>query len=523
MLLLLVLACAVDPTPKPDEPVVWSDDLAPVLAERCVGCHASALAPYPLATWEDVSAVSTAIVAAVEAGRMPPWPFQEDACRSVPGSLGLTEEERALFLAWRDGGYLRGDGEPDTSPPLDPAPPRAADVTVSPPEPFEVTPVETDPYWCGYVSEPLPEERWVEGAEILVDTVSISHHGFVYAVPPTAQAAVDARDAGDPLPGFRCDGGLAMADGITLLAGWAPGSPAWWPGDGAYAAGVRVPAGSRLAVEMHYNTTALDMPATDSPAWKLWFAEERPPWTLITLPLADLDLAIPSGAVGWEESSTTRLPVDALLVSTAPHMHGLGRAVTTTLTRADGEEVCLTALEGWDFDWQFSYPAAGEGIPVNVTDTIQLTCTFDNPGDAEVQWGERTDEEMCLDYLAFVVPSDPDGVEGVCGDFAPCFSRCDTEDPLCALTCLAHSGEACLTCGSDAMFGDCTVGACLSEAMDLDACTRRCPDLESDYAGCISTTCAEAWGTYASCWRETFEAGICEEDHATCTGMTPGG
>lgn len=521
MLLLLLSACSGDPAPKDTDPVEWSKDLAPVMAKRCVGCHASALAPYPLSTWEDVAPLGPLIVASVEAGRMPPWPFDDESCRSVPGSLGLTDAERALFLAWREDGYLRGEGEADSSPPAEPTAPRAADLTAAPAEAFEVSPLETDPYWCAYTSEPFAEERWVEGAEIVVDNVSISHHGFVYAVPPAAQAEVDARDLADPLPGFRCDGGLAMADGITLIAGWAPGSPAWWPGESGYAAGVRVPAGSRLAVEMHYNTTSLDMPAADAPAWKLWFAAERPPWTLITLPLADLDLAIPAGATGWEETATTRLPVDALLVSTGPHMHGLGRGMSTTLTRADGEELCLTALDGWDFDWQFGYPVEGAGIPVDITDTLRLTCTFDNPGDAEVQWGERTDEEMCLDYLSFVVPSDPDGGEGVCGDFAPCFERCDPADPMCAMTCLAHSGEACLTCGTEAMFGDCTVGACLSDAIALDTCTRKCPGLESDYAECLSTTCAAEWSAYTTCWRDTFEAGTCAEDHAACTGMTP--
>ena len=522
--LLLLPACdgkKEDSTQDNATAVTWAQDVSPVIAERCVACHETALAPFPLATWDEVEPYAAWIVSVVDAGLMPPWPFQDDTCREVPGSLGLSAEEKALFAAWREGGYARGDGEGTTAAPASPTAPRPADARFGAELPFEVDPVETDPYWCAYASETFAEEVWIEGAEIALDSSAISHHGFVYAVPEPAQAAFDALDSAEPLPGFRCDGGLAMADGVTLLAGWAPGSPAWWPTAGADGTGVRVPAGSRLAVEMHYNTLALDGVTEDAPAWDLWIAESRPPWTQVTLPVVDLDLAIPAGAEGWTETATTRLPVDALLVGTGPHMHGLGRSVRTTLTRADGETVCLTDLDGWDFNWQFGYPTAAEGIPVSVTDTITLTCTYDNPGPGEVAWGERTDEEMCLDYLTFVVPSDPDGGEGICGDFAPCDARCEDGDAMCSLTCMAHSGEACLTCGTDAMFGDCTTSVCWQPARALGACTRACPDLDSDYADCLYTTCAEAWTDYEACWRESFEDGTCAEDHAACVGLEP--
>ncbi len=522
--LLLLAACATPAPPKADGGVTWAAHVAPVLEARCAGCHSGPGAPFGVSGWEEVELLAPALVDAVEQGRMPPWPFDEQGCRPVDGSLGLSEAERQRFLDWREAGYPRGDGPPaPAAPPAVSAPPRPADAALRS-APFAVDPAETDPYWCGYLDDPSTAERWLEGAEIWLDDPAISHHAFLYAVPPSAQPAIDALDAAQPGPGFRCDGGLVMADGLSMLAGWAPGSPAWWPGgSGAPTVGVRVPAGSRLVIEMHYNTLPMSAPADDAPGWKVWEAAARPDEALVFLPVGDLDLAIPPGAVGWEESATTRLPVDARLVETGPHMHGLGRGMRTTLRRADGEELCLTGLDGYDFHWQFSYPIAGDGIPVSVDDEITLTCTFDNPGDAEVGWGERTEDEMCIDYLSFLVPTEPDGGEGTCGDFRPCYARCAADDPLCPMTCLAHSGEACLLCGIDAMFGPCTVDRCGAQALELDRCTRSCPYPLSDYAGCLATGCAAPWAAYEACWREGFEAGACADDHAACAGLVPPG
>jgi hypothetical protein len=514
-MILFLLACS---TSDPEPSVTWAREVGPILASRCAGCHETGLAPFRLSTWEEVEPMAEVIVAAVESGKMPPWPF-DPSCRPVPGSLALPAEEREVLLAWREAGYPRGEGEPDQQPAAAAEPVRPADEIVGVPIPFQVDPAQTDPYWCGFVSAPFPEEAWLEGAQLQVDDPTISHHAFLYAVPADAVAAIEAMDSADPQPGFRCDGGLAMDGGVSMLSGWAPGTPPWWPASEG-ALGMRIPAGSRFVLEMHYNTLAMDAPSEDSPAWSVWYSPSRPAMQLLTLPIADPSLAIPAQSEGWTESATTRLPVDALLVGTGPHMHGLGRSLSTTLERADGSEVCLTRLEGWDFHWQFSYPTVPEGIPVGLTDRIRLQCTYDNPGPAEVGWGERTQDEMCLDFLSFVVPSEPQGTSGTCGDFAPCFDRCPADDPFCPLVCMAHSGEACLMCGYEALYGPCTLQECLTEVLALDVCSQDCPDLESDYADCTYTACAPEWTAYESCWRAKFVDGTCTSD-ATCEGLAP--
>ena len=52
----------------------YHQDVAPLLAARCTNCHAKGgIAPFSLETAEDAQPMSKAIVAAVQAGRMPPW------------------------------------------------------------------------------------------------------------------------------------------------------------------------------------------------------------------------------------------------------------------------------------------------------------------------------------------------------------------------------------------------------------------------------------------------------------------
>ena len=65
-----------------------------------------------------------------------------------------------------------------------------------------------------------------------------------------------------------------------------------------------------------------------------------------------------------------------------------------------------------------------------------------------------------------------------------------------------------------------TAQECLAPVLALDSCSRDCPDMESDYADCLYTTCASEWAEYESCWREKFVDGTCAAD-AGCVGLAP--
>ncbi|MEL6348678.1 MAG: hypothetical protein AAFV53_36575 [Myxococcota bacterium] len=80
-------------------------------------------------------------------------------------------------------------------------------------------------------------------------------------------------------------------------------------------------------------------------------------------------------------------------------MHTLGRHAALRVERADGTSEVLVEVDPYDFDWQLIYQFA-EPVRFNDGDELSLACTFDNTmGEADVNWGEGTGEEMCVANL----------------------------------------------------------------------------------------------------------------------------
>jgi hypothetical protein len=109
----------------PDLPGVTWDDVGPVIADRCVGCHrADGIASPSLETYEDAQRVAQAIKWSVLDRRMPPW-------RAAAGfgdfanDPSLTATEVELLAAWAERGARPGqradaaNGGPTEAPPAD--------------------------------------------------------------------------------------------------------------------------------------------------------------------------------------------------------------------------------------------------------------------------------------------------------------------------------------------------------------------------------------------------------------------
>jgi mono/diheme cytochrome c family protein len=84
MLLLLALGC---PSPTDDTTPVaqptWHGGVAPLVIQRCAGCHTSgAIGPFPLDSYAAAAPMAAAMVAAVDSGSMPPWAAEStDECQ----------------------------------------------------------------------------------------------------------------------------------------------------------------------------------------------------------------------------------------------------------------------------------------------------------------------------------------------------------------------------------------------------------------------------------------------------------
>lgn len=202
LLTSLGLACS---TAGGDVPTYHGQAKA-ILDTKCATCHQPGdIGPFPLTTYAEVTAFSTAVRASIEHGTMPPWQPSDD-CNTYNGNFDLTPEEEALLLAWLDGEMPEGDpaeSTASTEPEPEPSP-----VDLSLPLPEAYTPTrEPDDYRCQLIPWPEDAEPFVTGIRILPDQRSLVHHVIVFVAGPEQAARFQAYDDAEEGPGYTCYGG----------------------------------------------------------------------------------------------------------------------------------------------------------------------------------------------------------------------------------------------------------------------------------------------------------------------------
>lgn len=81
------------------------------------------------------------------------------------------------------------------------------------------------------------------------------------------------------------------------------------------------------------------------------------------------------------------------------HLHGtsIEMRIFPGGNRAQTASAMVT-VPAWDFRSQTTYEAAPDTV-VNPGDVLMTTCKYQNPGDAFIYFGERTEDEMCFDFV----------------------------------------------------------------------------------------------------------------------------
>jgi len=92
-----------------DATVTFSQDIAPLLARRCVVCHRPGeAAPFSLTCYDDALAWAATIAEVVEQGRMPPW-YADPRYGSFANDTHLSADEKRLIATWVDEGCPPGE------------------------------------------------------------------------------------------------------------------------------------------------------------------------------------------------------------------------------------------------------------------------------------------------------------------------------------------------------------------------------------------------------------------------------
>ncbi|HVI02174.1 MAG TPA: hypothetical protein VM869_25850, partial [Enhygromyxa sp.] len=344
----------------------------------------------------------------------------------------LTEDERELLLTWLAEGAPEGD--PADEPPApgdDPASDFEPDVTLTMVEPY--TPTQgPDDYRCFVIPWDGPEP-WVTGFRVLPDQRSIVHHVIAFAVDPELASTVEAMDAAEDGPGYTCFGDAGVQE-ARWLGSWAPGGRAAVFPEGT---GARLEPGSRVVIQVHYNTSSSG-PVADQSGIELSLADtvERPlittPATNVAWVVGAIPMSIPAGDPDVTHSTLIDLrsgywgaqtaeagaaaDEDLVLHVSGLHMHQLGVSARLSIIRnADAAEECVLEIPEWDFGWQGGYQLV-DPIRIHPGDKVKLQCWWDNSAEnqpiiggekvepIDVAWGEGTRDEMCLAVLSLTRP-----------------------------------------------------------------------------------------------------------------------
>jgi hypothetical protein len=375
--------------------ITYTKDVAPILMNRCVGCHRPGeAAPMAFTSYKETRPWAKAIKSAVVARKMPVW-LADPAHGAFANDRRLSDQEIATIAAWVDAGAPEGD--PKLTPPL-PGFPGGWNIG-KPDQVFEMgtafdVPKEgTIPYKYFMVDPNFTEDKWIEAAEIRPSARSVVHHVIVFIQEP-GDASVGRSEA-------------------SMLTGFAPGEqPLNLPPGTAKL----VKAGSKFRFQVHYTTNGKE--ATDRTMVGVRYAKEQPRFQALVASAINFKLKIPANTDNYEVKSSYTFKRDIDVVSWMPHMHVRGKDFKFTIVYPDGRSEVALNVPKYEFNWQLAYNPVQ---PIHLPEGTRIDCVahYDNTANnkanpnpnQEVKWGDQTWEEMMIGFVTYTIPYQKPAVE----------------------------------------------------------------------------------------------------------------
>lgn len=412
----------------PERPTYYQD-VAPIFARSCVGCHQKGGAGFfVLDDYAKAKEMAAAIRHAVSSRSMPPWLVQDDGqCGEYKESQALSETEIRTIERWVETGAAAGERAEISYPPIKALTGYKEMLTPEyVPQAKGGKLAATDEYRCFFLKNPSTDKRrFLNGYEIIPGNAALVHHAVMFVVPSKGVAAngksneahLKDLDAQSPdragWPCYSMVGEGVMPADLPIV--WAPGQGAV---EFAPESGSIIDPDDLLVLQVHYNLadpsvvgksdqSKVRIRLTDSVKrqslglpWDDLLATLGSP-SPVQIPPGSKDFAY-SSDIGLEGLGFAQVPyLD--IHGFMPHMHEAGRSQRLEILQEGGQQ-CLSYVPTWDFDWQLAY-FFREPIRWMPGTKLRNTCTFDTSTRSEVTlpgWGTRN--EMCLATLFVLMP-----------------------------------------------------------------------------------------------------------------------
>jgi len=380
--------------------VTFSENVAPIIYNRCTGCHRPGeAAPFSLISYDD-AAKRGKLIAVVTASRlMPPW-RAEPASYPYKDSRRLTDDELGTIQAWVKQGMPKGDLAKAPAPPKFPegwqlGPP---DLVVKMDKGFTVPAEGADTYRYLRIPLNLPDDKWVQAIELRPSARKVVHHVLYFADSSEDAKNIEAEQEAGGSSGAT----MKFTRSMVPLGGMAVGAqPHLLPGGLA----LKLPKGTDLMFQYHFHPIGKE--ETEQSTIGLYFAKKAPEHTLanVQLPVSyglfsGLDIA--PGQRDFRVRDSFVLPVDVQAVSVGAHAHYIGKTMKMTATFPDGTVKTLLDIQDWDFAWQDRY-FFEDTILLPKGTKLDSEVSWDNSEEnpknpsrpaIQVRWGEQTKDEM---------------------------------------------------------------------------------------------------------------------------------
>ena len=395
----LAVLRAGQPPPAQQTPT-FSKDVAPIVFKNCAGCHRPGeSAPMSLLTYADARPWARAMSRRVVEGSMPPW-HADAVAGTFENERRLTAEEKAVISGWAEGGAPEGDPKDLPAPPsfVDGWKIGQPDAVLQMAEDYAVPASGTIQYQYFTIPTNFTQTKWLQAIEVRPGNRALVHHVLVYYQAPP--------DGSDVTPIIGQVGLLGRGGGADnrpraigqrqLLATYAPGTA---PASFRPGTAMRLPAGSRLVLQMHY--TANGTAGTDRSKVGLIFANEPPSTEIRATQFVNTLFIIPAGDADYRVNAETTVQQDATLWGVFPHTHVRGKRWTYVLALPDGTMKPLLSVPKYDFNWQ-TYYMFKEPLEIPKGARILSSAWYDNSAanrsnpdpTKAVRWGDQTWEEM---------------------------------------------------------------------------------------------------------------------------------